>query len=96
MQYSNRINNIHIAGYYYRKTSSISHTKSQNLNASCILLQLSSLNPLKPGVKGALLKFGNKNCKAEFSSHLKITEYNIYTPLPYQVIKWSLFLKIYT
>ena len=36
---------------YYRKTSSISRTKSQNLNVSCILLQLSSLNPLKPGVK---------------------------------------------
>ena len=35
----------------YRKTSSISRTKSQNPNVSCILLQLSSLNPLKPGVK---------------------------------------------
>ena len=34
---------------YYRKTSSISHTKFQNLNVSCILVQLSSLNPLKPG-----------------------------------------------
>ena len=37
--------------YLYRKISSISRTKSQNLNAFCILLQLSSLNPLKPGVK---------------------------------------------
>ena len=36
---------------YYRKTSFISRTKSQSLNVSCILLQLSSLNPLKPGVK---------------------------------------------
>ena len=35
----------------YRKTSSIRRTKSQNLNVSCIPLQLSSLNPLKPGVK---------------------------------------------
>ena len=35
----------------YRKTSSISRTQSQNLNVSCILLQLSSLNPLKPVVK---------------------------------------------
>ena len=33
----------------YHKTSSISRTKSQSLNASCILLQLSSHNPLKPG-----------------------------------------------
>ena len=36
---------------HYRKTSSISRTKSQSLNVSCILLQLPSLNPLKPGVK---------------------------------------------
>ena len=35
----------------YRKTSSIGRTISQSLNAACILLQLSSLNPLKPGVK---------------------------------------------
>ena len=34
-----------------RKTSSKSRNKSQSLNLSCILLQLSSLNPLKPGVK---------------------------------------------
>ena len=34
-----------------RKTSSISGTKSQNLNVSCILLQLISFNPLTPGVK---------------------------------------------
>ena len=38
-------------GGNYRKTSSISRTKSQSLNASCIIAQLSSLNPLKPGVK---------------------------------------------
>ena len=38
-------------GMWYRKTSSISRTKSPNLNVSCILLQLSSLNPLKAGVK---------------------------------------------
>ena len=37
--------------YDYRKTSSISRTKFQNLNVSCILMQLSSLNSLKPGVK---------------------------------------------
>ena len=35
----------------YRKTSSISRTKSQSLNVSCILLQLSSLNLLRPGIK---------------------------------------------
>ena len=35
----------------YRKTSSINRTKSQNLNVSCLLLQWSLPNPLKPGVK---------------------------------------------
>ena len=35
----------------YRKTSGINRTKSQNLNVSCIVLRLSSLNPLKQGVK---------------------------------------------
>ena len=35
----------------YRKTSSISRTKSQNLNISCLLLQWSLHDPLKPGVK---------------------------------------------
>ena len=35
----------------YRETSCISRTKSQSLNVSCTLLQLPSLNPLKPGVK---------------------------------------------
>ena len=37
--------------FAYHKTSSISRTKSQNINVSCILLQLPSLNPLKPGIK---------------------------------------------
>ena len=35
----------------YHKISSISRTKPRNSNVSCILLRLSSLNPLKPGVK---------------------------------------------
>ena len=38
----------------YRKTSSISRTKSQNLNASRLVLQLSLHNPLKPGVKSSM------------------------------------------
>ena len=40
-----------VTNMMYRKTSSISRTRFQNLNVSCIILQLSSLNPLKPGVK---------------------------------------------
>ena len=35
----------------YRKTSSISCTKSPNLNVSCLPLQLFLPNPFKPGVK---------------------------------------------
>ena len=35
----------------YRKTSSISRTKSPNLNVSRLVLWLSSPNPLKPGAK---------------------------------------------
>ena len=35
----------------YCQTSYISGTKSQNLNVSCLVLQLSLTNPLKPGVK---------------------------------------------
>ena len=40
--------------FNYRKTSSISRTKSQNLNVSNLVLQLSLLNPLKPGVKSRI------------------------------------------
>ena len=36
---------------YYRKTSSISRIKSQNLNVSRLLLQWTLPNPSKPGVK---------------------------------------------
>ena len=35
----------------YRKVSNIRRTKSQNLNASRLILLLSLPNPLKPGVK---------------------------------------------
>ena len=38
----------------YRKISNISSTKSQNLTDSCLVLQLSSHNPLKPGVKSRM------------------------------------------
>ena len=35
----------------YCQISNISHTKSQNLNVSCLFLQLSLHNPLKPSAK---------------------------------------------
>ena len=37
--------------FMYRKVSNIRRTKSQNLNASRLILQLSLPTPLKPGVK---------------------------------------------
>ena len=36
---------------YYRKISNTSRTKSQTLNVSRLVLQLSLPNPMKPGVK---------------------------------------------
>ena len=38
----------------YRKVSNIRRTKSQNLNDSCLVLQLSLPNRLKPGVKSIM------------------------------------------
>ena len=38
----------------YRQVSNMSRTKFQNWNASLLVLQLSLLNPLKPGVKSRM------------------------------------------
>ena len=38
----------------YHQTSNISGAKSPNLNVSCLVLQLSLPNPLKPGVKSRM------------------------------------------
>ena len=40
--------------YKYRKISNISHTKSQNLNDSRLVLRLSPFNTLEPGVKSRM------------------------------------------
>ena len=45
----------------YCKISNISHTKSQNLNDSCLVLQLCVPNPLKPGVKSRM-KSADRRC----------------------------------
>ena len=45
------LRNVTVIQSIYRKTSSISRTESQNVNVSCIPLQLSSLNLLKPRIK---------------------------------------------
>ena len=62
----------------YRKTSSISRTKSQNLNVSCILLQLSSLNPLKPGVKLRMKMWLEQRRQAMLQSHLSYQQFIAY------------------
>ena len=55
---------------YYCKTSSISRTKSQSLNVSCILLQVSLLNPLKPGVKLIMKMYLEQRRQAMLQLHL--------------------------
>ena len=47
---------IHLKKYAikYSQISNIRCTKSQNLNVSCLILQLSLRNPLKPGVKSIM------------------------------------------
>ena len=55
---------------YYRKTSSISRTKFQNLNVSCILMQLSSLNSLKSGVKLIMKMLLEQRRQAMLQLHL--------------------------
>ena len=54
----------------YHKTSSISRTKFQNLNVSCILMQLSSLNSLKPGVKLIMKMLLEQRRQAMLQLHL--------------------------
>ena len=43
-----------IYGKVYRQISNISHTKSQTLHVSHLVLQLSLPNPLKPGIKSKM------------------------------------------
>ena len=45
------VNTSHIYCGMYRKVFNIRRTKSQNLNVSCLILQFSLPNPLKPDVK---------------------------------------------
>ena len=43
-----------VYGMEYHQTYNVSRAKSQNLNASRLVLQLSLPNPLKPGVKSRM------------------------------------------
>ena len=53
----------------YLKTSNISHTKSQNLNDSCLILQLSLPIPLKPGVKSRMKMYLEQHWQAMLHLH---------------------------
>ena len=58
-----------------RKTSSISRTKSQNLNVSHIVLQLSLLNPLKPNVKLIMKMLLEQRRQAMLQLHLSYQQF---------------------
>ena len=58
------------------KTSSISPTKFQNLNVSCILMQLSSLNLLKPGVKLIMKMLLEQHRQVMLQLHLSDQQFN--------------------
>ena len=59
----------------YRKVSNIRRTKFQNLNVSCILMQLSSLNSLKPGVKLIMKMLLEQRQQAMLQLHLSYQQF---------------------
>ena len=54
----------------YRKISNISRTKFQNLNDSCLVLQLSPPNTLMPGVKLRMKMWLEQRQQAMLQLHL--------------------------
>ena len=56
---------------YYRKTSNISRTKSQNLNDYRLVLQLALPNPLKPGLKSRMKIQSEQRRQAMLQLHLR-------------------------
>ena len=69
--------------FIYRKTSSISRTKSQSLNVSCILAQLSSLNPLKPAVELRMKMLLEQRRQAMLQLHLSYQQFIAYRGATY-------------
>ena len=53
-----------------RQISDISHTKSQTLNVSCLVLQLSLSDPLKPGIKSRMKMYLEQRRQAMLQLHL--------------------------
>ena len=73
----------------YRKTSSISGTKFQNLNISCILMQLSSLNSLKPGDKLIMKMLLEQRRQAMLQLHLSYQQF-------YCLLRGDLYQRFYS
>ena len=53
----------------YCQTSSISQTENQHLNVTCLVLQLSLPNPLKPGVKSGMKMWLEQRRQAMLQLH---------------------------
>ena len=60
----------------YRKVSNIRRTKSQNLKASRLILQMSLPNPLKPGVKLRMKMYLEQRRQAMLQLHLSDQQFN--------------------
>ena len=60
----------------YRKVSNIRRTKSQNLNASRLILSLSLPNPLKPGVKLRMKMWLEQLRQVMLQLHLSYQQFN--------------------
>ena len=61
---------------HYRKTSSISRTKSQNLNVSNLVVQLALLNQLKPGIKSRMKMQLGQRRQAMLQLHLSCRQFH--------------------
>ena len=68
----------HYLGWYgiYRKVSNIRRTKSQDLNDSRLVLQLSLPNSLKLGVKSGMKVYLEQRRQAMLQLHLSDHEFN--------------------
>ena len=73
----------------YRKTSCISHTKSQNLNVSHLVLQLSLPNPLKTGVKSSLMMYLEQRRQAMLQLHLSDQQF-------YCILRCDIYIRGFT
>ena len=65
-----------VQSFNYRQTSNMRRTKSKNLNASCLVLQLSECNPLEPGVKARMKMWLEQRRQVLLQLHLNDEQFN--------------------